>query len=192
MPPSPTAWMDALAARRRAPLVLGLAAFVITLALPVPAEPLLLLAAVAAPRRAVPFAVACTAGSVLAGGLGYATGAVLFDALGRPYLALFGEIGQFERFATLYRDWGVWTGLVAGATLFPYKVASVLSGASGLSAPVFAATSAVVFGVRYLALALLARRLGGPLRHFTERRPRLAFALCAAALAGGFAASSLP
>ena len=71
-------------------------------------------------------------------------------------------------------------------TPFPYKVITILSGATGLSLTVFAVASVVARGLRFFVLAGLLWRFGPPIRDFIERRLGLLFTLFCLLLVGGF------
>jgi len=120
--------------------------------------------------------------------LGYGIGLYLYDSVGLPVLEFYGKTGQFETFRTSYNDWGAWAVLIAGVTPFPYKVITILSGATGLSLPVFMVASVVARGLRFFVVAALLWQFGAPIRDFIERRLGLMFTLAIALLLGGFAA----
>ena len=89
-------------------------------------------------------------------------------------------------FTQRYNEWGIWVVLTAGVTPFPYKVITILSGATGLSLPVFIVTSFVARGLRFFLVAALLWKFGAPIRDFIERRLGLMFTLFVVLLAGGF------
>ena len=59
---------------------------------------------------------------------------------------------------------------MAGLTPVPYKLITILSGALGLSIPLFVAASIVSRGLRFFLVAALLWRFGTPMRNFVERR----------------------
>jgi len=181
-------WTLALAQHPRALWALALVAFVESSVFPIPPDILMIPMIVAAPRRAFLIAAVASVSSVLGGMLGYGIGLYLYDSVGLPVLEFYGKTGQFETFRTSYNDWGAWAVLIAGVTPFPYKVITILSGATGLSLPVFMAASVVARGLRFFVVAALLWQFGAPIRDFIERRLGLMFTLAMALLLGGFAA----
>jgi len=181
-------WTLALAQHPRALWALALVAFVESSVFPIPPDILMIPMIVAAPRRAFLIAAVASVSSVLGGMLGYGIGLYLYDSVGLPVLEFYGKTGQFETFRTTYNDWGAWAVLIAGVTPFPYKVITILSGATGLSLPVFMAASVVARGLRFFVVAALLWQFGAPIRDFIERRLGLMFTLAMALLLGGFAA----
>jgi len=181
-------WTLALAQHPRALWALALVAFVESSVFPIPPDILMIPMIVAAPRRAFLIAAVASVSSVLGGMLGYGIGLYLYDSVGLPVLEFYGKTGQFETFRTSYNDWGAWAVLIAGVTPFPYKVITILSGATGLSLPVFMVASVVARGLRFFVVAALLWQFGAPIRDFIERRLGLMFTLAMALLLGGFAA----
>ncbi|MDP2737912.1 MAG: YqaA family protein [Pseudorhodobacter sp.] len=181
-------WTLTLAQHPRALWALALVAFVESSVFPIPPDILMIPMIVAAPRRAFLIATVATVASVLGGVLGYVIGFYLYDSVGLPILEFYGKTGQFETFRTGYNQWGAWAVLIAGVTPFPYKVITILSGATGLSLPVFMVASVVARGLRFFVVAALLWQFGAPIRDFIERRLGLMFTLAIALLLGGFAA----
>lgn len=179
-------WTLALASHRHATWALAIVAFVESSIFPIPPDILLIPMIVARPARAFLLASICTLASVLGGLAGYLIGAFLFDVVGMPVLTFYGMTDKFEIFRQTYNDWGVWAVLIAGVTPFPYKVITILSGATGLSLPVFMLASVLARGLRFFLVAALLWKFGAPIRDFIERRLGLMFTLAVALLLGGF------
>jgi len=181
-------WTLALARHPRALWALALVAFVESSVFPIPPDILMIPMIIAAPSRAFLIAAVATVASVLGGLAGYGIGACLFEAVGEPVLAFYGKTGHFETFRDAYNNWGAWAVLIAGVTPFPYKVITILSGATGLSLPVFMLASAVARGLRFFVVAALLWQFGAPIRDFIEQRLGLMFTFALLLLLGGFAA----
>ena len=111
---------------------------------------------------------------------------MLYDQIGGPVLTALGQGAYFEEFTRRYNEWGVWVVLTAGVTPFPYKVITILSGATALPLWVFITSSIVARGLRFFVLAWLLWKFGPPIREFIERRLGLMFTLFVVALFGGF------
>ena len=179
-------WTISLAASRNALWALALVSFAESSVFPIPPDLLMIPMIIATPRRAFLIAGVSLLASVLGGLFGYFIGAQLFESVGRPVLEFYGKDAYFDDFAATYNAWGAWAVLIAGVTPFPFKVITILSGATGLSLPVFLAASLIARGLRFYLVAALLWKFGPPIRDFIERRLGLMFTLFVALLLGGF------
>ncbi len=179
-------WTMELGERPGAMWALAAVAFVESSVFPIPPDVLLIPMVLAARAKWWRMAALCTAASVLGGLAGYAIGAFLFDAVGRPVLEFYSQTGSFEAFRESYNQWGAWIVGGAGLTPFPYKVITIASGATGLDLGIFMAASVVSRGLRFFLEAWLLWYIGPPVRHFVEKNLGLAFTAFLAALLGGF------
>jgi membrane protein YqaA with SNARE-associated domain len=141
---------------------------------------------IAKPSKAWVIAGVALVASVLGGLFGYFIGAELFDSVGKPVLQFYGKDAYFDDFSARYNEFGAWAVLFAGMTPFPYKVITILSGATGLNIWVFMVSSVVARGVRFFLVAALLWKFGPPVREFIERRLGLMFTLFCLLLIGGF------
>ncbi len=179
-------WTLSWAAHPRALWVLAFVSFVESSVFPIPPDILLIPMILAAPSRAWLIAGVCTVASVAGGLGGYAIGAFAFESLGQPVLMALGKADSFGGFQDRYNEWGAWAVLIAGITPFPYKVVTILSGATQLSLPVFVVASVIARGLRFFLVAALLWKFGPPVRDFIERRLGLMFTLFVATLLGAF------
>ena len=179
-------WTLGLAQSPHALWALAAVAFVESSVFPIPPDILMIPMIIARPSRAWLIAGIALFCSVLGGLLGYFIGAVLFDSVGQPVLEFYGKTKYFEEFSATYNDWGAWAVLMAGVTPFPYKVITILSGATALSLPVFILASIVARGLRFFIVAALLWKFGAPIREFIEQRLGLMFTIFAVLLLGGF------
>lgn len=147
---------------------LAVVSFVESSIFPIPPDALLIPMVLAAPTRAWWIASVCTVSSVLGGMLGYAIGALLFEALGRPILEFYGYMEQFAQFQMRYNEWGAWIVFGAGLTPFPYKVITIASGVTGLDLGTFTIASIVGRGMRFFMVAALLWYVGPPMKRFIE------------------------
>jgi membrane protein YqaA with SNARE-associated domain len=179
-------WTMGLAESRYALWALAAVAFVESSVFPIPPDILMIPMILATPRRAWLIAgVACVC-SVLGGLAGYYIGWGLFESVGRPVLEFYGKDAYFDEFAVRYNDFGAWAVLIAGITPFPYKVITIMSGATGLSLPVFIVASVIARGLRFFIVAGLLWKFGAPIKDFIEKRLGLMFTLFIILLLGGF------
>lgn len=179
-------WVLALAGHKHALPALAAVSFLESSVFPIPPDVLLIPMVLAAPSRAFLIAGVCLASSVAGGILGYLIGLVMFEQAGEPLLKFLGYGDQFAEFAEKYNEYGALAVLVAGVTPFPYKVITILSGATGLSFPVFVAFSIIARGARFFLVAALLWKFGEPIKSFIEARMGLLFTLAAVALVGSF------
>jgi membrane protein YqaA with SNARE-associated domain len=179
-------WTLRLADTRYAMWALAVVAFIESSVFPIPPDVLIVPMILARPRRAWEIAALATISSVLGGLAGYWIGSSLYETVGRPVLEFYGKEAYFGEFQKRYNEYGAWAVLVAGVTPFPYKVITVLSGATGLSLGIFIVASVVARGLRFFVLAALLWKFGPPIREFIERRLGLLFALFCVLLVSGF------
>lgn len=179
-------WTMRLAASRGATPALATVSFIESSVFPIPPDALLVPMVIADRRRAWWYAFVCTVTSVAGGLAGYLIGALLFEAVARPILSVYGYMDKFESFAESYNAWGAWAVLVAGITPFPFKVITIASGATQLSLTIFIVASIVARGIRFFAVAGLLYLFGPPIRQFIEERLGLVFTLGLVLLIGGF------
>ena len=181
-------WTLSLARHRHALWALAIVAFLESSVFPIPPDVLMIAMIVARPSRAFVIAGVATLASVVGGIAGYAIGFGAFETLGRPVLEFYGKDAYFADFQVRYNEWGAWAVLIAGVTPFPYKVITILSGATALSLPVFVLASVVARALRFFIVAALLWKFGAPIRAFIERRLGLMFTLFIVLLLGGFLA----
>jgi membrane protein YqaA with SNARE-associated domain len=179
-------WTMRLAATRHATAALAFIAAIESSVFPIPPDVLLIPMVLANRAKAFWYALVATIASVLGGLIGYALGALLFEAVARPILSFYGYLEQFDRFAEYYNSWGAWAVLIAGVTPFPFKVITIASGATHLSLIVFVVASLVARAIRFLLVAGLLYWFGPPIRDFIEARLGLLATLFAVLLIGGF------
>ena len=179
-------WTLSLARHPNALWALAVVAFIESSVFPIPPDVLMIAMIVARPSQAFVIAGVATVASVAGGLAGYWIGYGAFETLGRPVLEFYGKDAYFAEFQARYNEWGAWAVLIAGVTPFPYKVITILSGATALSLPVFMLASIVARGLRFFIVAALLRRYGAPIRDFIENRLGLVFSVFMALLLGGF------
>jgi membrane protein YqaA with SNARE-associated domain len=181
-------WTLGLAQSRHAIWALAFVAFIESSVFPIPPDILMIPMIIAAPRRAFWIAFVATIASVAGGAAGYLIGSVFFESIGLPVLEFYGKTESFGSFQERYNDYGAWAVLIAGVTPFPYKVITILSGATNLSFTVFMIASLAARALRFFLIAVLLWKFGAPIRDFIERRLGLMFTLAVVILIGGFMA----
>ena len=179
-------WTMGLANTPHALWALAVVAFLESSVFPIPPDVLMIPMIIARPSRAFVIAGVALIASVLGGMFGYYIGWGMFESVGRPVLEFYGKDAYFDEFATRYNEWGAWAVLIAGVTPFPYKVNTILSGATGLNFAVFMVASVIARGLRFFIVATLLWKFGAPIRHFIERRLGLLFTVFCILLVGSF------
>lgn len=179
-------WTLSLAQSPHAMWALAIVSFLESSVFPIPPHALLVPMVLARPEAWVRIALVCAGASVAGGVLGYGIGALAFDQLGKPVLEFYGYSGRFDEFAIQYNSYGAWAVLIAGITPFPFKIITILSGATGLSFTVFLISSIIARFAIFFLIAALLWKIGPPIRTFIEKRLGLVTAVFTVLLVGGF------
>jgi len=178
-------WTMNLAGRKTAELWLAVIAFVESSVFLVPADVLFVPMALARPSRAIRYAVIATVASTLGGIAGYFIGLYGYEAVARPILEFYGKLDSFEHLRSCAGRETTMIMLVTSglAHLPPIKIVTILAGVINVGLVFFIVSCLLARGARFLALALLIRRYGDPIRQWIEQRLGLIAALAAGVLA---------
>ncbi|MDB2369238.1 VTT domain-containing protein [Octadecabacter sp.] len=179
-------WTLSLAHSPYALWALAFVAFIESSVFPIPPDLLMIPMIIATPRRAFLIAGVATVASVLGGLLGYGIGMFAMDTVGAPILAALGKADYMVEFSTRFNGVGFWAVLIAGITPFPYKVITIMSGATAMPLATFLVTSIIARALRFFIIASLLWKFGEPIRDFIERRLGLVFTVCVILIVGGF------
>jgi membrane protein YqaA with SNARE-associated domain len=136
---------------------------------PIPPDALLIVLAIAAPRKGFRYALICTAGSVLGGMIGYLIGWQFMAHVGMPIVRLYGLEGRYTQIQTLYRTYDAWAVGIAGFTPIPYKVFTLAAGAFGIYFPIFVMASAVSRAARFFLVGGIIFVFGPKIKPWIER-----------------------
>lgn len=156
------AWIDSLALMPHPGWWLFLLAFAESSFFPIPPDVLLITLGVAAPERAIWYALVCTVGSVLGGMFGYGIG--LYG--GRPLLYRLFRESKIHAVERLYDRYNAWATGIAGLTPIPYKIFTISGGAFKINFRVFVLASIASRGLRFMAEGVLLFFFGAPIRDF--------------------------
>jgi membrane protein YqaA with SNARE-associated domain len=176
----------ALAAHKRATEALAAISFVESSFFPIPPDVLLIPMVLARRERAWTYALVCTLASVIGGFLGYAIGYLLFDAIGRPVLELYGYGPRIREFQELFNQYGWWIIVIKGMTPIPYKLITIASGAAGYDPVSFGLASLISRAMRFYPLTALLWWFGAPIRRFVEEQLVWVTTIFVVFLVGGF------
>ena len=182
-------WTLAQAESPHAMWILAIVSFAESSVFPIPPHVIVIPMVIARPEAWVRIAFVVSAASVAGGVAGYALGAFAFESIGRPVLDFYGYADRFDAFALRYNEYGAWAVLFAGLTPFPFKIITILSGATGLNFAVFLISSVIARFAIFFLIAALLWKIGPPIRVFIERRLGLMAALFIILLFGGFIAA---
>ena len=179
-------WTIDLADHPRALWALTIIAFVESSFFPIPPDALLIPMIIANPRKAWLYAAVAMLASVLGGLLGYAIGALAFEQIGKPVLTALGKTQALAAYSEKFNAVGFWTVLTAGITPLPFKVVTIMSGATAMPIILFLTTAVIARGIRFFAVAALLWFFGGRIRHFIERYLGWVFLFFVIMLISGF------
>ena len=175
-----------LADHPKALWILAIMSFTESSFFPIPPDVLLIPMVLAAPTRAWRIALVCSVSSLLGGIFGYMIGAYFFDLIGQPIVDFYHLQAQFEKFQTLYNEYGAIIVGVAGFSPIPYKVFTIASGVTNLDLTTFIVTSAISRSARFFLVAVLLWKFGEPIREFIEKRLGILTFLFCVFLVGAF------
>jgi len=160
-----TGWVVAWASSPYAMLALFAVAVAESSFFPIPPDGLLIALCLASPETAFLYALVCSIGSVLGGGLGYLIGL----KGGRPLLKRWFKSEKVNLVENYYQRWDVWAVGLAGFTPIPYKVFTIAAGVFDLNFFRFIVTSVVSRSARFFLVAALFFFFGQRIQSFFEQ-----------------------
>ena len=175
-----------LAAHKSSKFFLAIVSFIESSFFPIPPDALLIPMIIANPRKAWLYAAVAMLASVLGGLLGYAIGALAFEQIGKPVLTALGKTQALAAYSEKFNAVGFWTVLTAGITPLPFKVITIMSGATAMPIILFLTTAVIARGIRFFAVAALLWFFGVRIRHFIERYLGWVFLFFVIMLISGF------
>ena len=176
----------ALAGHPQAIFLLGAVSFIEASFFPIPPDVMLIPMVLMNPSRAWLFALVATAFSVLGGIFGYIIGTFSYEHIAEPLLYSLGKEAQMVDFSNKYNEIGFWAVITAGISPIPYKVVTIMSGATNLNFAVFLGASMASRGVRFFVVAGLLHFYGHEIKDFIERYLNWVFMLFVILLIVGF------
>lgn len=176
----------ALAGHPQAIFLLGAVSFIEASFFPIPPDVMLIPMVLMNPSRAWLFALVATAFSVLGGVFGYIIGTFSYEHIAEPLLYSLGKEAEMANFSNKYNEIGFWAVITAGISPIPYKVVTIMSGATNLNFAVFFGASIASRGLRFFVVAGLLHFYGHEIRDFIERYLNLVFMLFVILFVVGF------
>ena len=176
----------ALAGHPQAIFLLGAVSLIEASFFPIPPDVMLIPMVLMNPSRAWLFALVATAFSVLGGIFGYTIGTFSYEHIAEPLLYSLGKEAEMINFSNKYNEIGFWAVITAGISPIPYKVVTIMSGATNLNFAVFLGASIASRGLRFFVVAGLLHFYGHAIRDFIERYLNWVFMLFVILLIVGF------
>lgn len=136
---------------------------------PIPPDVLLIALSLAIPKKALKYALICSAGSVLGGCLGYLIGWQFMINIGEKIINFYGMSQKVDYIRTLYMQYDALAIGVAGFTPIPYKVFTISAGAFGINFPVFVIASLVSRSMRFFLVGGLIYHFGPAIQSFINK-----------------------
>jgi membrane protein YqaA with SNARE-associated domain len=165
---------------------LAIVSFIEASFFPIPPDVMLIPMVLMNPSRAWFFALIATVFSVLGGVFGYIIGAFAYEQFAQPILYTLGKEAEMANFSQKYNEIGLWAVITAGVSPIPFKVITIMSGATNLNFVVFLGASLVSRGIRFFIVAGLLNFYGHEIKVFIERYLNWVFMLFVILLLFGF------
>lgn len=158
-----------IAAGRNALWVLAIVSFTEASFFPIPPDPVLAAIVLARRERWLLAALVCTVASVVGGLFGYAIGAGLYEAIGRPVIEFYHLEEAFRNFEQRFNEWGAWIIVAKGFTPIPFKLVTIASGVVHMDLATFTISAALTRAARFLIVAGLFWAFGAQARGMIDR-----------------------
>lgn len=181
-------WTMAKAADRRAEWWLAGICFAESSFFPIPPHPLLGIMCLAEPKKAVRFGLIATMASVVGGLFGYAIGYFVYDLVGSVLISGLGLTESFPKAACFLREYDVEVILLGGTTPIPFKLLTIAAGFIQMSLVPFILASIAGRGLVFMAVGVLFRLFGAPIKAVIDKHLGKATALFGILIVAGFIA----
>ncbi len=160
---------------------------------PIPPDVLLIALCVGQRRKALWFALVCSAASLFGGIAGYGIGWGAWEIAGPFFFKYVPGFTHeiFDRIQDLYSRYDFWVVFTAAFTPIPYKVITIAAGVFRINFVMFLIASIVGRSARFFLVAGLLYYFGEPIRAFIDRWFNLLVVVFTVLLIGGFLAFKL-
>ena len=175
-----------LAGHPQAIYFLALVSFIEASFFPIPPDVMLIPMVLMNPSRAWFFALIATVFSVMGGVFGYIIGAFSYEQFAEPILFMLGKEEETLNFSKKYNEIGLWAVITAGISPIPFKVITIMSGATNLNFAVFLGASLLSRAIRFFIVAGLLNFYGYEIKDFIERYLNWVFMFLVVLLLFGF------
>ena len=158
------------AAQPLADKILGFISLLESIIFPIPVDPFLAGLTLAAPKKALKFALFCTLGSLIGGVLGWLLGYFIGTSIENILLNMpwFTE-EKFRAVKSAYNENGMLIIFLGAFTPLPYKIITITSGMAGINIIGFILMSFVGRGIRFFIVAYLTKFFGTPALLFFQK-----------------------
>ena len=175
-----------LAGHPQAIYFLAILSFIEASFFPIPPDVMLIPMVLMSPSRAWFFALIATIFSVLGGVFGYLIGTFSYEQFAEPILFSLGKEAEMLSFSNKYNQIGLWAVITAGISPIPFKVITIMSGATSLNFAVFLGAALFSRAIRFFIVAGLLNFYGHEVKDFIERYLNWVFMLLVLLLLFGF------
>ena len=152
---------------------------------PIPPHPLLGLMCLAAPHKAIRFALIATVSSVVGALIGYAIGYALFDVVGAQIIDALGLTEAFPQAQCTFDEYGVVAVIIAAATPVPFKLLTITAGFMEMALLPFLLASLAGRAAIFMTVGILFRLFGRPIKAIIDKYLGLLTFVFALLLIGG-------
>ena len=143
--------------------VLGFISIIESIVFPIPVDPFLAGLTLAAPQKAMRFALICTVGSVLGGVIGWLLGYLVGPSIETLILNIpWFTQEKFNSVKDAYNENGMLIIFIGAFTPLPYKIITLTSGMAEVNLIAFILISAIGRGIRFFIVAYLIKFFGNP------------------------------
>ena len=143
--------------------VLGFISMIESIIFPIPVDPFLAGLTLAAPKKALRFALICTVGSVLGGVIGWLLGYLIGPSIETLILNIpWFTQEKFDAVKYAYNENGMLIIFIGAFTPLPYKIITLTSGMAEVNLIAFILISAIGRGIRFFIVAYLIKFFGNP------------------------------
>jgi len=158
------------AAKSIAEKILGFISLIESIIFPIPVDPFLAGLTLAAPKKALKFALFCTIGSVIGGVVGWLLGYFIGPSIENILLNIpwFTE-EKFMEVKSAYNENGMLIIFLGAFTPLPYKIITITSGMAEISLIGFVLMSLIGRGIRFFIVAYLTKIFGMPALLFLQK-----------------------
>ncbi len=150
--------------------ILGFISLIESVIFPIPVDPFLAGLTLAAPKKALKFALFSTIGSVIGGIIGWMLGYFVGPSVENILLNIpwFTET-KFNAVKSAYKENGLLIIFLGAFTPLPYKIITITSGIAGINIIGFIFISILGRGIRFFIVAYLTKIFGMPALLFLQK-----------------------
>jgi len=158
------------AAKSIAEKILGFISLIESIIFTIPVDPFLAGLTLAAPKKALKFALFCTIGSVIGGVVGWLLGYFIGPSIENILLNIpWFTQEKFMEVKSAYNENGMLIIFLGAFTPLPYKIITVTSGMAAINIIGFILMSLVGRGIRFFIVAYLTKIFGMPALLFLQK-----------------------